>query len=194
MLHVMPAARRQTVDDLLALGSDVRAELIDGEIIPKAMSLPEHSFPQGFLLAWAIRRFARNPGQRWPGGWWILPEVHVVYSPAQVYCHDLVGWRRDHLAELPKRWVEQRPDWVCEVLSPGHEKRDLVDKLATLHAAGVPHYWVIDRDERILFLYRHAPGGYLLRSVAAGEIIEAPPFEAVQLRTGVIFGDEDDEE
>jgi Uma2 family endonuclease len=90
-------------------------------------------------------------------------------------------------------WVETRPDWVCEVLSPTHEKRDLVDKLATLHAAGVPSYWVIDREKRILFSYRHDTRAYLVRT-SAGEVIAAEPFEQVMLRTGVIFGDEDDAE
>ena len=33
----MTAVRKLTVDDLLALGTDVRAELIHGEVIPKAM-------------------------------------------------------------------------------------------------------------------------------------------------------------
>ena len=42
--------------------------------------------------------------------------------------------------------------------------------------------------------YRHEPAGYLLvRSCSSGETIHAEPFEACELRTGVIFGDEDDE-
>ena len=71
---------------------------------------------------------------------------------------------------------------------------DLVDKLATLHAAGVPRYWVIDPFERVILDYDHRPDGYLVRTITAGDVLRAEPFAAVELRTGVIFGDEDDEE
>lgn len=83
--------------------------------------------------------------------------------------------------------MTQRPDW-------GHAKRDLVDKLEVLHAAGVPAYWVIDHEARILNLYSYTPQGYLARMVAADAVIRARPFDAVELRVACLFGDEDDEE
>ncbi len=58
----------------------------------------------------------------------------------------------------------------------------------------MPDYWVIDHDERILFMYQHGPDGYVMRTVTAGAVIHARPFDAVELRTAVLFGDEDDEE
>src|SRR3990167_5378956 len=131
----------------------------------------------------------------WPGGWWIGAEVHVVYGAHDVFCHDIVGWRRDRVPVMPRGWVDIRPDWACEVLSPGHERRDLVEKMGALHAAGVPHYWVADREERALFPYVFDPRGYLMtRAIAAGEVLRLPPFEATELRTGILFGDEDDAE
>lgn len=63
-----------------------------------------------------------------------------------------------------------------------------------LHAAGVPDYWVIDHDEKILFMYQHGPAGYVVTTVGTGAVIRARPFDAVELRTAVLFGDEDDEE
>jgi Uma2 family endonuclease len=194
MLQPVTAARKLTIDDLFAHGTDVRAELIHGEIVPKAMSYGGHWSAQGALHTWVRRRFDRKPGGRWPGGWWIGSEAHVVYETHEVYCHDLVGWRRDRLPTVPLGKITTRPDWVCEVLSPAHEKRDLVDKLHVMHAAAVPNYWVIDHEERILFLYRHRPEGYVVRSVAADEVIRAEPFETIELRAAIVFGDEDDEE
>ena len=85
------------------------------------------------------------------------------------------------------------PDWSCEILSRGHEKRDRVDKLGTLHRAGVPYYWIVNHDEKILEIYRNEPAGFvLIMSAGSGEAIRAEPFDAVELRTSVIFGDEDD--
>jgi Uma2 family endonuclease len=92
-------------------------------------------------------------------------------------------------------WTRIQPNWVCEVLSPKHEKRDLVDKLATLQRVGVAHYWIVDATARILQVYRHEPRGYLLvASAGSGETIRAEPFDAVELRTAVIFGDDDDDD
>jgi Uma2 family endonuclease len=194
MLMSMTAAHRKTMEDLFAGGVDVRAELIDGAIVPKSEAGAEHGFAQGKLYAWAMRRFDRGVGGRWPGGWWLIPEQHVRYSPWHVYCHDIAGWRRDRVPAKPTGVMTIRPDWACEVLSPGHEKRDLVDKLATLHTAGVPGYWVIDPVERMILAYDHRPDGYLVRTIPAGEVLRAEPFDAAELRTAVIFGDEDDED
>ena len=194
MLMTVTAAKKLTVDDLYARGEHIREELIHGEILPKAFSGSLHQNQEGALLAWAHRRFHRNAGGRWPGGWWIFTEIHTVYDTHEVFCHDLAGWHRDRLPALTRAWVRVRPDWVCEVLSPSHEKRDLVDKLGVLHAAGVPDYWVIDYHEKILFMYEHRPEGYVLHTVSTGTAIRARPFEAVELRTAMLFGDEDDEE
>ena len=193
MIQTVTAAKKLTVDDLYARGEDIREELLHGEIVSKAFSGAEHQTHEGALLLWAARRFNRNAGGRWPGGWWILAEIHTVYDTHEVFCHDIAGWRRDRLA-TPSGWIRVRPDWVCEVLSPSHEKRDLVDKLGVLHAAGVPDYWVIDHDEKILFTYQHRPEGYVMHTVSSGAVINARPFDAAELRTGVLFGDEDDED
>lgn len=189
----MTAAKKLTVDDLYARGQGIREELIHGEILPKAFSGAEHQSHEDALTHWARRRFHRNVGGRWPGGWWIFSEIHTVYDTHEVFSHDIAGWRRDRLP-TPAGWIHLRPDWVGEVLSPSHEKRDLVDKLGVLHAAGVPDYWVIDYDEKILFMYQHHADGYVMHTVSAGAVIHARPFEAVELRTAVLFGDEDDEE
>lgn len=191
----MPAARLATFADLAALPERPHTEIIHGVIVPKEMTSAEHSAAQTGVLGWLVRRFHRASGGRWPGGWWFRAEIHVEYQPHEVYCHDIAGWRRDRV-ERPAGWpVYERPDWVCEVLSPGHEKRDLVDKLWTLHAAGVPHYWVLDREDKVLTIYRWEPGGYLvLPPIASGQTVRAEPFDGAALRTAVIFDDEDDDE
>jgi Uma2 family endonuclease len=95
---------------------------------------------------------------------------------------------------IPRGWAHTRPDWVCEILSPGHEKRDLVDKIATLQRAGVPYYWIVDRVKKKLLLHRLEREQYIVQTALPGETIFEPPFEACELRTAVLFGDEDDEE
>jgi Uma2 family endonuclease len=69
----------------------------------------------------------------------IATEVDVGYGPNDVYRHDVTGWRK---ARVPRRSVGARvsvlPDWVCEVLS-SNRRKDLVEKRARLHDAGVGH-------------------------------------------------------
>ncbi len=187
---------KATFADLAALGDDACLELINGTIVEKASPTMEHGRSQQTLGMFLSRRFDRRPGGRWPGGWWFGTEVDVEYESHQIYRHDGVGWRRDRVADVPTgRPVQIRPDWVCELLSPSNEKRDLIDKMRVLHAAGVPHYWIGNPEEKTLVVHRWDAKGYLIiLTAASGDTVRAEPFDAVELRVGVIFGDEEDDE
>jgi Uma2 family endonuclease len=90
--------------------------------------------------------------------------------------------------------VRVRPDWVGEILSPRNEKRDLVDKMRSLHKAGVPYYWILNPVEQILVVHRLEPAGYLVALTAgADEVVRAEPFDAVDLAVAVLFGADDEE-
>ncbi|HTJ46298.1 MAG TPA: Uma2 family endonuclease [Kofleriaceae bacterium] len=185
-----------TFADLVALGDDARAEIIHGALIEKAAPTPAHSDAQGLLAQVLVRRFRRGPGGRWPGGWWIMTEVDTEYEAHELFVHDLAGWRRDRVPERPsERPIRLRPDWACEILSPSNAKRDLVDKMHILHAAKVPHYWIIHPEDKVSTVYRWGETGYVVALTASsGETVRAEPFGEVELRVGVLFGDEDDDE
>jgi Uma2 family endonuclease len=86
-----------------------------------------------------------------------------------------------------------RPDWVCEVLST-NRRNDLIKKKRVYHRHEVPHYWVIDPEDETLSVYRWAPEGYIeLLAAERSETVRAEPFEAVPLRVGVLFGDDEDD-
>ena len=189
-----PSRKPATIDDLIARGDHDRLEIIGGEIIEKAMPSPAHALAE-FQVAFAIGPFNRRAGGSGPGGWWLFTEIHVEYPRGEIYCHDVAGWRRDRLAERPTEWpVRTRPDWVCEIVSPGHEKQDLVVKPRVLHAAEVAHYWVLDPEERILLVHRWSADGYIVvQRAAAGETVRAEPFDAIEIKVGVLFGDDEDD-
>lgn len=195
----MPAVTRPsfaTFAELESLGDSVCAEIIGGEIVEKASPTMDHGRAQKALGGYLHRRFDRKPGGRWPGGWWIGTEVDVEYEAHELYRHDVVGWRRERLPECPTgRPVRILPDWVCEILSPSNEKRDLVDKMRVLHTSGVPHYWILNPEERVLVVHRHEADGYLVvLTASSGETVRAEPFADVELRVGMLFGDEDEDE
>ncbi|HEX5064311.1 MAG TPA: Uma2 family endonuclease [Kofleriaceae bacterium] len=194
----MPAAKLATYDDLLAFTDpeDKRAELIHGVIVERVGPSGQHSNTQGRLFGYLMRRFERSQGQRWPGGWWFGTECDMQYETHEVFCHDLIGWRRDRMAGRPEgRPQRLRPDWACEIISPSTEKHDFIDKMPVLHRANVPYFWIVRPIEKTLLVHRWTPDGYVVRNAAAsGDVIRAEPFDAVELRVAVIFGDEDDEE
>ena len=197
-LRAMAAPNRlkpATFADLEALGDGISAEIIGGTLIEKASPTMEHGRSQLTLGGVLRHRFDRRPGGRWPGGWWFGTEVDVEYQTHELYRHDVVAWRRDRVPECPKgRPVRIRPDWVCELLSPSNEKRDLIDKLRVLHTAGVPHYWIANPEEQTLVVHRWEPKGYLIvLTASAGETVRAEPFETVDLRVSVLFGEDEDD-
>lgn len=180
--------------DVAGRAESDRLEILDGQIVEKAAPSPDHASTE-FKLAELIGPFNRRPGgPRGPGGWWLFTEIHGGYASGEVYCHDIAGWRRDTSEARPSGWpVQIRPDWVCEIASPNHEKADLVIKPRTLHAAQVPHYWVLDPEAKILLVHRWSRDGYVVvQRATSGETIRAEPFDAIELDVGDLFGDSDD--
>jgi Uma2 family endonuclease len=82
-----------------------------------------------------------------------------------------------------------------EILSASNRRHDTVVKLRHYHQAGIPHYWIIDGDERTLTVHRHTPDGYLvaLRADASARV-RAEPFDAFELHVAVLLGDDPDDE
>ncbi len=179
-----------TLADLLALPADVAAEIVAGELVEKAAPTFEHGDAQSEISA-QIRTGFGGPPRDGRGGWWLGTEVDVEYG-AEIFRHDIVGWRRDRLPRRPSgRPVRERPDWVCEILSTSNASTDTVRKLRTLHRYEVPHYWLVDPDRRTLTILRWEREGYLTALTAeAGEVVRAEPFESLELRTGPVFGEE----
>ena len=121
-----------------------------------------------------------------------MTEVEIELETHEVYVPDVSGWRRDRVPQRPTgRPVRERPDWVCEVLSPANARQDLVTKLRSYHACAIPHYWIVDPERQLLTVHRHASAGYVtVLSATRDETVRAEPFEAVDLVVGTLFGDD----
>lgn len=184
-----------TIADLLAIPPEERFhEIIDGELVRKAMPTFEHGDAQSALVSRIKGPFQRRPGGPQPGGWWLATEVEIELAPDHVYRPDVVGWRRARVPERPSGTpVRLRPDWICEVLSPSNPGTDRVTKLNRYHHFELPHYWIVDPMEESLSVFRWMAEGYLL-ILAAGrnDRVHAEPFEAIELPVGALFGEEDE--
>ncbi|KAA6181772.1 Uma2 family endonuclease [Thiohalocapsa marina] len=186
----MEAGRLLTVDDLLACPGDDKVELIDGAIVQRPMSCFEHGFAQSVLVAQSFPLVMRGG----PGGWWIASEISVRYSEHHCPTHDLAGWRKERLPEHPSGVMTVLPDWVCEILSPGHERKDTLTHFLRLQRAGVPFYRIIDPEDRALIAYGLDAGCYRTLFTAAGPDetavrVRVPPFDGIEIDLGILLGD-----
>jgi Uma2 family endonuclease len=188
-----PAKKLATVDDLFTIAEEERRhELIDGELVEKGAATGEHGGVQADLVTLINSRFGRRPGGRWPGGWWFVTEVELLFSRSRVLRPDVMGWRRERVAERPTGTpVSILPDWICEILST-NRRMDLIQKKRVYHQARIPHYWIIDPADEILTVQRWAPDGYIeVLAAQRGERVRAEPFDAIELSVGALFGDDD---
>lgn len=184
------APKLATYADLLALPEDVKAEVLAGEVVAQASPVFEHSYVQAALLELLRGPFERQRGG--PGGWWIVADIDVRLSEHDVVRPDVVGWRRER---LPSPWgmrpIDVVPDWICEVLSPNGVKRDRVFKMHLYAHQGVPHYWLIDPSAGTLEAYALERGSWRVAATYdRTAIARIPPFEAIELVVGDLFGPE----
>jgi Uma2 family endonuclease len=188
----LEAKKLHTIDDLLR-SPEERVELINGEIVKRPMARSDHALIQSGLSD-EVAVLKRKNG---PGGWWIMPEISVNYSETQCPSHDLAGWRRERLPRRPTGVMEILPDWVCEITSPGHERKDLFHHFMLLQRHGVPDYWIISPEDKTLIAYRLVDGKYhVVFSVeygveAVADRVRIPPFEEIEMDLRYVFGGED---
>jgi Uma2 family endonuclease len=172
------ALKLKTLDDLF-LSPDERVELIGGEIVRRPMARFAHGAAQGNLRV-ELHPFSGGAGPG--GGWWFATEISVAYETHECPSHDLAGWRRERLPRLPDGVIDLPPDWVCEIVSPGHEKKDTLILPLLLKRHRVPYYWLIWPEERVLVAHALEEGDW--RTIATLKDrgrARVPPFEAIEL-------------
>ncbi len=186
----MEAKKLNTIKDLVH-SQDERVELIDGEIIKRPMARSEHALIQSSLCD-EVAIFKRKKG---PGGWWIMTEISVAYSEYQCPSHDLAGWRKERMPHRPTGIMQVVPDWVCEITSPGHERKDLFHHFMLLQRSKVSCYWVISPEDKTLIAYQLNDDKYAVAfSVECREQkdfkkVSIPPFESTEIDLNYLFGD-----
>jgi Uma2 family endonuclease len=180
------ARKLATYADISHLPEGENVEIIAGEIIVSPRSKPAHGLAQA-ALSWSV---AGPFGFRDdPGGWWIVVEVEVELGRHDVYIPDLAGWRRARVPIFPDdRPVTVVPDWVCEVLSPSTGRIDRVKKAHGYLEGGVPFFWIVDLEGRVLEAFEARDGSWVrLGAWGDGDSARIPPFDAVEIAISPLF-------
>jgi Uma2 family endonuclease len=180
----MEAPKLKTVADLIA-SPEERVELIGGEIVRRPMARVDHGMVQS-NTAVELGPLTRPSG---PGGWWIAIEVSVVYGAHDCPSHDLAGWRKERLPERPRGVMELTPDWVCEIVSPGHERKDTLTLFLLLQRHRVPFYWLIWPEDRTLVAFALEDDKYrVCATITEPAPVRVPPFAELAIDLGYILG------
>lgn len=182
------ARRLLTWEDLVQTPDDGRTyEVIHGGLEAMPLPRPAHSLVQVNISGELWGPFHKGRGG--PGGWWILIAPGVRLATHEIVAPDLVGWRRERLPRLPEeRPIDVRPDWVCEVLSPSHLRRDRVVKADLYQQTGIPHLWLVDPEERLLEAFELRQGAWVRLGAWGDDArVRIPPFDAVELDVGSLF-------
>ncbi len=181
----MEAFKLSTIADLLESPQE-RVELIGGEIVRRPMARAEHGVVQ-HRAGVELSPFDRRSG---PGGWWIITEVSVAYELHQCPCHDLAGWRKERVPDRPRGIMELPPDWVCEIVSPGHERKDTLTLFLLLERHRVPYYWLIWPEDRTLVAWGLDGDHYRVIATHTEPVpARIPPFDEIELDLAYVLGD-----
>lgn len=148
---------RHTIEDILALPEDVRAELLDGEIY--YLSTPTRIHQKILIeIAFEIKQHIRDVGG----------PCEVYVAPFAVILPEEGGEKgsdknADYVEpdvcvicdpeKLSDRGCEGGPDWVIEIVSPSSRGRDYFIKLVKYRAAGTRSYWIVDPAKRVVRVY-----------------------------------------
>jgi Uma2 family endonuclease len=169
------------------------AEILDGELSLQPRPARLHTKVASDLGIEIGPPFARGRGG--PGGWIILDEPELWFGPRpDKVVPDLAGWRRERMPDAlgddtSPPYYEIAPDWVCEILSPGTERRDRGKKMRIYRRESVAFVWLVNPGQQTLEVYRLQDGNWTLVDTHDGsDKVRAMPFDAIELDLGLLWG------
>ena len=161
MTYMAPATSRprKTVDDFMALGDEVRAELIDGELYMMASPRPVHSIAADNL------HLLVGPHVRAHGLGRVMTAPSDVHLPSgDIVEPDLIYIAAENLGII-QDWIRGVPDLLIEIVSPSNPERNRIVKRALYAENRVPEYWIVEPETQTIEVLRldgsaYAPAGY----------------------------------
>ena len=182
-----PAARKATWDDLLNVAEGYVGEIVAGQLVVHPRPGAPHAETASDLGGVLTPPFKFGRGG--PGGWVIVHEPRVALDQ-DIRVPDLAGWNAERYRRPARGPYTVVPDFVCEVLSPSSAIRDRTEKLPLYQRCGVRYLWLIDPVGCSLEAYQLETNGYLLVLATSGaQIVRVPPFDAIELELGLLWGD-----
>lgn len=155
-----PVAQRRTLltaDDYSKLPEELRAELIDGELVMSPSPDPAHQLVVADLYD-ALKAHL-GPSSR---GRLLFAPCDVLIDKHNVLQPDLLVLP-EGTRPAPRPWRIPVPIFVIEVISPSTETRDRGVKMERYRARGVREAWIVDPDEKTIDVLDLAAGTSAVR-------------------------------
>ncbi|MBD5461242.1 MAG: Uma2 family endonuclease [Lachnospiraceae bacterium] len=147
--------RVYTEDDYYNLPEDVRAELIEGQLVYN-QSAPSTTH-QIILseLHTAINNYIKSKS----GSCRVFPAPFAVklHKNRKTIVEPDISVICDR-GKITDKGCTGAPDWIIEIISPGNPGHDYIRKLNLYADAGVREYWIVDpRTEKVFVYYLEQP-------------------------------------
>ena len=138
-----------TAEEFYNIPDDIRAELINGEIVYMASPSRIHQEILGELFNIIKNHIKFNNGRcrvyPAPFGVQLSENDDTVLEPdISVICDP---------GKLDDRGCLGAPDWIIEIASPSNPKNDYIVKLNLYNNAGVREYWIVDPENNGIHVY-----------------------------------------
>ncbi len=145
----LPLEKYYTVEDYYDMPEDIRAELIEGQIVYMAAPSTQHQRISSHLHLIIGNYINSKHGScevfyapysvqlREEDDTVVEPDIVVVCDPDKITPRGCVG----------------APDWIIEIVSPSNPRHDYITKLYLYSNAGVREYWIIDAAQNKIYVY-----------------------------------------
>ena len=168
-----------TAEQYLQLGEDppgVRLELVDGEITASPSPATPHAFTLSQLLI-LLGNYVRSNKLGV-----VMSDTDHILSIHDVRRPDIYFFSRERMHLLADGPIRHAPDLAIEVISPGAERVDRVDKFEAYRAFGILYYWIIDPKGRTAKAYQLRRRKYAsIGNGARNETVVFPPFDDLEI-------------
>lgn len=167
-----------TYKEYEALPADGRRyEIHEGELSVTPAPSPQHQMiSRNLFLILHTHVKAKEIGET------LYAPLDVILSDTSIVQPDIVYLDPTRLGAISRRGVEGPPTLAVEVLSPSTTLIDRVTKPQIYARHGVPFFWLVDPEGRMIDAFVLGPQGYSLALRASGrEPVSPPPFPDLAL-------------
>ena len=162
-----------TYKDYEALPADGRRyEIHDGELSVTPAPNPQHQRVSASLFV-VLRRHVDERGL----GEVLYATIDVILADASIVQPDIVFLDHSRRSAISQRGIEGPPTLAVEILSPSTTAIDRTTKRQLYARYGVPYFWLVDPEARMIEALVLEGGTYVLAVRASGpRPVGLPPF------------------
>ena len=144
-------SKKATLADWEALGEDVRAELIDGEIYNMAGPSAAHQRIVSFLHI-EIGTYLKGKTCEVFSAPFDVYLQHETEDTPNIVQPDLMVISDKN--KITRKGCVGAPDWIIEIVSSSTARRDYLTKLTLYAEYGVKEYWIVNPDKEAVTVYQ----------------------------------------